>query len=62
MIVKTFSSCDNTHSSGFILCSFSKNDYKLTQNGGQLNRLGAKQTIMVGLVTLLQNGALNLLT
>lgn len=59
MIVKTFLSCDNIHSSGFILCFFSKNDYKLTQNGGQLKRLGAKQTIVVGLVTLLLKCALN---
>lgn len=35
MILKTFVSCDNIQSSGFILCFFSKNDYKLTQNGGQ---------------------------
>lgn len=62
MLVKTFVSCDNIHSSGFILCFFCKNDYKLTQNGGQLNRLGVKQTIMVGLVTLLLKRALNLLS
>lgn len=61
-LAKTFVSCDNIHSSGFILCLFSKNDYKLTQNGGQLNRWGEEQTIMVGFVTLLLKRALNLLT
>jgi len=33
---KDILSRDNIHSSGFILCFFSENDCKGTQNGGQL--------------------------
>lgn len=58
--VKTFVSCD-IYSSGCILWFFSRNKYKLTQNEGQLSRLKAKQTIMVGLVTLFLKCVQNLL-
>lgn len=37
--VKTFVPRDNIYPSGYILCFFSRNKYKLTQNGGQLSRL-----------------------
>lgn len=59
-MVKTFVPWD-IYSSGCILCFVSRNKYKLTQNGGQLSRLKAKQTIMVGLVSLFLKCVPNLL-